>query len=266
MKQTIVLGGVLLTLAFFLVSCASKPDSVKSGEDAEIEATPLPEGFVALRDVDATVVHDIRYAGDHNFVGRPIRGYRAAKCLLTKPAAEALSQVQTELRLLQMSLKVYDCYRPQRAVDDFVEWSKDPEDRKMKKEFYPGLQKSVLFRNGYIAEKSGHSRGSTVDLTLVVLPLSDSEMYRDGQPLLPCTAPLGKRFADNSVDMGTGYDCFDPLAHTASAKISRTQRQNRQLLVRVMKKHGFENYDKEWWHFTLKSEPFPETAFDFEIR
>ena len=199
-------------------------------------------------------------------MGRPVHGYSAAHCLLTKQAAEALAKVQAELRAQSMSLKVYDCYRPQRAVDDFVAWASDLDDLKMKDEFYPKVDKSMLFREGYIAKKSGHSRGSTVDLTVVPIPVPPEAPYKEGQELVACYLPAGKRFEDNSVDMGTGYDCFDPLAHTNNPEIVGVQRKNRQLLKSLMEKHGFRNARTEWWHYTLVNEPYPTRYFDFEIR
>lgn len=224
----------------------------------------MPESFVALRQFDGTILQDIRYAGAHNFLGRPVAGYGPdAECVLTKAASEALSRVQSDLRLKNLSLKVYDCYRPQRAVNDFVEWARDLTDTKQKAEFYPKVDKSTLFRNGYIAEKSGHSRGSTVDLTVVPLPATDLDIVREAGPLRACTAPAVRRSPDNSLDMGTAYDCFDPLANTANPGISKTARKNRLILKRAMEQHGFQNYEKEWWHFTLKNEPHPDTYFDF---
>lgn len=196
----------------------------------------IPSDFVSIQDIDPTIQLDIRYFGSHNFLGRPVKGYRAPKCILTKPAAEALAKVQADLKPFALSLKVYDCYRPQMAVDDFVTWAKDLQDLKMKKEFYPKVDKTNLFRDGYIAEKSGHSRGSTVDLTLVP-----------------------------GLDMGTTYDYFDPLSHTANPEIGPMQKRNRLLLKSLMEKHGFKNLPEEWWHYTLVGEPYPDRFFAFEI-
>lgn len=151
-------------------------------------------------------------------------------CILTRPAAQALHAAQTRLLRQGYSLKVYDCYRPQRAVDHFVRWAKDLDDEAMKGEFYPQVDKTRLFADGYIAEKSGHSRGSTVDLTLVKLPALPTRPYRPGEKLVPCYAPQGERFPDNSVDMGTGFDCFDTLSHTDDPRIQGVQRANRQFL------------------------------------
>ncbi len=192
--------------------------------------------FISIADLDRTILLDIRYAGNHNFVGRPIPGYLAPKCLLSEPAALALVAVQKDLRPYGLTLRIYDCYRPQKAVNAFVEWAKDLRDEKMRREFYPRVEKTALFRDGYIAEKSGHSRGSTVDLTI------------DG------------------LDMGTVFDYFDPLSHTENPKVSGTARKNRLLLKTLMEKHGFRNLPEEWWHFTLKNEPHPDQYFDAEVR
>ncbi|MEU5674813.1 M15 family metallopeptidase [Micromonospora sp. NPDC047753] len=221
---------------------------------------PLP-GFVVLTDVDPRIHADIRYATPHNFVGRPIAGYREPLCLLTRQAAEALRRVQDAALTGGHSLKVYDCYRPQPAVDDFVAWSKRPDEQQTKAEFYPDLAKNRLFADGYIGAPTAHSRGSTLDLTLVDEPAASQPPYRVGQPLVACTAPRGQRFADNSIDMGTGFDCFDPRAHTADPRITGTARDNRRLLQRLMTDAGFVNYDREWWHYSLSDEPYPDTFF-----
>ncbi|MFO7675377.1 MAG: M15 family metallopeptidase [bacterium] len=202
----------------------------------------LPEGFVDAAAVVPGLVVDMRYAGSHNFVGRPIDGYEAPVCILTREAAEALAGVQRELRDYGLGLKVFDCYRPARAVADFVRWAKDETDSKMKSEFYPDMEKSELFPKGYIAERSGHSRGSTIDLTLVDLP-SGSEL-----------------------PMGTGYDFFSERSWPKDAKQAPEARAARLLLSVVMQGRGFEPYESEWWHFRLADEPYPDTFFDFPVR
>lgn len=224
-----------------------------------------PGEFVALRDVDPTVLQEVRYAGFHNFTGRPVPGYRQPECLLTRPAAEAVHAAQQRLLREGRSLKVYDCYRPQRAVDHFVRWSQNPADQRMKAEFYPAVDKSRLFADGYIDRRSGHSRGSTVDLTMVDLPAAPQPPHVPGAPLTPCTAPEGQRFPDNGVDAGTGFDCFDPLAHTDDPRVSQQARKNRDFLRQTLESVGMQNYPGEWWHFTLTAEPFPETYFDFPV-
>ncbi len=232
---------------------------------AAAEPTAPPGAFVSLADVDPTIVVEMRYLTAHNFIGRRIPGYRENVCLLTRPAAEALKRVQAAVRARGYTLKVYDCYRPQRSVDAFVKWAKDLDDDRMKAEFYPRVRKQVLFKEGYIASQSGHSRGSTVDLTLVKLPARRQERYRRGDRLRDCAKPARKRFRDNSIDMGTGYDCFDPLSHTFNGRVTGQQRANRLLLRGPMFAAGFKGLKEEWWHFTLRAEPFPETFFDFPV-
>lgn len=225
----------------------------------------LPANFVYLRDIDPSIVQDIRYSGPHNFVGRPIKGYEANECILTRDAAMALAKVQKDLQNSSLSLKVYDCYRPTQAVNDFIKWSKTKNDD-MKEEFYPNLKKSDLFRLGYISEQSGHSRGSTVDLTLMYTSAPPEPEYEPGQRLVDCTASYDMRFPDNSINMGTGYDCMDVLSHPNSHNVEIVARNHRMLLRNVMMKYGFLAYDKEWWHFTLKNEPYPNTYFDFPVK
>ncbi|MGW7432480.1 M15 family metallopeptidase [Streptomyces sp. NPDC054861] len=224
-----------------------------------------PKEFTALASVDRTIIQEMRYTTEHNFVGEPVDGYRQPLCILTRPAAEALHRAQRKLLARGYTLKVYDCYRPQRAVDHFVRWAKDLHDERMKGEFYPLVEKARLFEDGYIAEKSGHSRGSTVDVTLVRLPVVPTRPYEPGEPLVECFAPRADRFPDSSVDMGTGFDCFDTLSHTEDPRIQGTQRAHRQLLKATLAEQGFVNLPEEWWHFTFKPEPFPSTFFDFPV-
>lgn len=229
-------------------------------------AEPLPKGFVRLSEIDATILQDMLYAGPYNFTGRRVPGYRAgAECILTEGAAEALSRVQTDLLAQGYSLKVFDCYRPVRAVRAFVAWIGSPGPGRMKRAFHPHVAKRDTRRLGYISGRSGHSRGSTVDLTLVKLPARKTAAWRRGDALRDCTAPRGRRFDDGGVDMGTGRDCLDPKAHTASKAVSAAARANRRKLVAAMARHGFRNYRREWWHFTLNGEPFAKTYFDFPV-
>jgi D-alanyl-D-alanine dipeptidase len=225
----------------------------------------IPKGFVELRDVIPDIILDLRYQTNHNFIGIPIDGYVANKCYLTRAAADSLAKVQAELSKFSLSLKIYDAYRPQRAVNHFVIWAKDLSDTLTKKEFYPDVDKNRLFIDGYIAEKSGHSRGSTIDLTIVPIPLPSQPEYNPNDQC-ECFKPEGKRYKDNSIDMGTGFDCFNELSHTENNSITAQQRANRLLLKSLMEKYGFKNLAEEWWHFTLKNEPFPNTYFDFEIK
>lgn len=200
-----------------------------------------PPGFVVARDVVPGLVEGIRYYGEDNFVGAPIDGYEAPVCILTAPAAKALAGVQERLEPFGLGLKVFDCYRPQRAVDHFVRWAADPDATEMQARYYPNVPKDVLFERGYIAEQSTHSRGSTVDVTLV------------------------DRATGEELDMGTGFDRFSPLSWPDAADATPQQRANRLLLRRLMAEAGFEPYAQEWWHFTLAREPFPETWFDFPV-
>ena len=230
-----------------------------------LSQSKIPDGFIDITKVIPPAVLDIRYFGPHNFIGEKVDGYNAPKCYLTKESAEALKKVQEELKDFSLSVKIYDCYRPQRAVNHFVRWAKELDNTKTKKEFYPTVDKRNLFKDSYIAEKSGHSRGSTIDLTIVPVPVPEEERYVPGQPLFECYLPAGKRFKDNGIDMGTGFDCFHELSHPVNKKVGLQQRMSRMLLKTLMEKHSFKNYDQEWWHFTLKNEPFPDTYFDFVI-
>lgn len=221
-------------------------------------------GFVEVIEIIPMIILDIRYYGEHNFIGQPIEGYHAPRSFLTREAALALKEVQDELSTMSLSLKIYDAYRPQRAVDHFVAWARDLSDTKMKDENYPDVEKRHLFRDGYIAARSGHSRGSTLDLTIVSLPPQKEGEFLSAQ-LLDCRSPAAQRHLDSSLDMGTGYDCFDTLSWTADKRVNPQQRANRLLLKTIMEKHGFHNYEREWWHFTYTDEPFPETYFDFPV-
>jgi D-alanyl-D-alanine dipeptidase len=218
--------------------------SPASFSGAEQKPEPLPKGFVYVDETVPDIVTDMRYATTHNFVGERIDGYLQPRPILTRQAAVALQKAQEELRPFGLGLKLFDAYRPQRAVDHFVRWAKDVTDTRMKTEFYPGVQKENLFRDDYIAARSGHSRGSTVDVTIV---------------------PLGDASA-RDLDMGTGFDFFGPESWPERRDISPDQRAHRMLLQILMKKCGFTPYPKEWWHFTLKNEPFPDTYFDFPVR
>lgn len=201
----------------------------------------LPDNFVYVKDVIPDLNVELRYFSTHNFVGDTITGYNANKLVLTKPAAEALKKVQNDLQQQNLCLLVYDAYRPQPAVNHFMSWAKDLNDTIKKQEFYPKVKKRNLFNEGYIASRSGHSRGSTLDLTII-----DGNT---GEPL----------------DMGSPFDFFGKTSWTAHPDLTEEQKQNRKLLLAAMKKHNFRNYPKEWWHFTLRWEPFPKTYFDFEI-
>jgi D-alanyl-D-alanine dipeptidase len=258
MPRRITTCGVILAVTLSTLSAASVPPA------AGAEPRP-PAGFVTLSSVDRTILQDIRYATPHNFTGRVVDGYSRPECVLTTRAANALHQAQQSLTRRGYSLKVYDCYRPQRAVDRFVAWAGDPADTTMKAEFYPEVDKSRLFDDGYIARRSGHSRGSTVDLTIVELPAKPTRAYRPGEHLVSCYAPRSQRFPDDSIDMGTGFDCFDPRAHTLDPRIVGTPHNDRLMLEHTMEEVGFAGIPEEWWHFTLRDEPYPDTYFDFPV-
>ncbi|WP_222939891.1 M15 family metallopeptidase [Photobacterium sp. BZF1] len=205
-------------------------------------AESLPDGFVDIQHVDSTIVVDIRYFTSDNFVGERISGYRAAKAISTEQTASALAEVQKDLKAFGLGLKVFDAYRPQPAVDHFVRWAVDLSDTRMKEKYYPTVEKKHLFRDGYIAAKSGHSRGSTVDLTLIDIASGED------------------------LDMGTSWDYFGKASWPNSPKSSAQQRANRMLLQAIMLKHGFKPLKEEWWHFTLAEEPYPETYFSFDVK
>lgn len=201
----------------------------------------LKEGFVYVKDEIPALQIELRYYSTNNFVGDTINGYKSEKLILSKSAAMALKNVQAELESKGLGLKVYDAFRPQRAVDHFANWALKLNDTLMKQQFYPDVAKENLFDLGYIAYKSGHTRGSTVDLTLINL--------KSGKEL----------------DMGSPWDFFGKESWVVNEQLTKRQTKNRRRLQEVMLKHGFKNYANEWWHFTLKDEPFPDTYFDFVI-
>jgi len=229
----------------------------------------LPSEFVDVAQAVPAIAIDMRYAGPQNFVGRPVRGYAAARCLLSRRAAHALALVAADLAPRGLGLLVYDCFRPQRAVDDFVAWAHDTSAEasaeSTRARHYPAVPRAELFQRGYIAERSGHSRGSTVDLTLFSLsaglPAGDSVIEPED-----CRIDAAAQAGDGSLDMGTSFDCFDERAHTEHAGVSHRARQHRHWLREAMARRGFAPYAKEWWHFTLAPEPFPHRYFDFDIR
>lgn len=219
----------------------------------------LPPGFVHLRSVDETINHAIRYAGELNFTGKPVPGYEAAECVLTKDAANALKKAQSALGPQGLGLRVFDCYRPKRSVAAFVRWAERKDDRQdLRQRYYPHHSRKALFP-AYIARRSGHSRGSSVDLTLIDLskPNSGDEPLRDG---------CGPHRGGVELDMGTGFDCFDAASRTDAPALPGDARKNRMKLLQLMREHGFRNYTGEWWHFTFRDEPFPHTYFDFPVR
>jgi D-alanyl-D-alanine dipeptidase len=205
-------------------------------------AQTRPASFVDVSTFVPNLVVDMRYLGADNFVGKPIDGYEKPVCYLTREAAAALAEVARDLESKGLAIKAFDCYRPVRAVAHFVRWARDLRDQARKADYYPHADKRDLFRDGYIAARSGHSRGSTLDMTLV---------RRDG----------GK-----DLDMGTPFDFFSPRSAPSDKSVSAQAQANRRLLADAMRRRGFVPYSKEWWHFTLGKEPFPDTYFDFPVR
>ena len=204
------------------------------------------QGFVLVRDYVPDVIEDIRYYTTNNFMGAKVDGYNANAAIVTKQTARKLKEAADEFRTMGYVIKIYDAYRPQRAVNHFVRWAQGP-DEKNKADYYPTIAKKNLFPR-YIARKSGHSKGSTIDMTIC---------YIDSK---------------KEVDMGSHFDYFGPPSHTAylgsypGGNVNKQHNKNRMLLKRVMEKHGFTNYSNEWWHFTLNNQPYPNTYFDFTVR
>jgi D-alanyl-D-alanine dipeptidase len=227
-------------------------------------AGELPAGFVYLRDIDAGIRQDMRYAGSNNFTGRPLPGYDAGECVLKRAAALALKRVQAELARDGLSLKVYDCTRPVRAVRAMARWAADGTTTPDTGRFHPGLDKRRLFALGYISAHSAHARGVAVDLTLV--PRESPPMAADdpNRRYGACTGPAAARAPDDSLDMGTGYDCFNVKSYTRADGLTDAQKQNRARLVAAMARHGFRNYKREWWHFSFPAAA-TRTEYDFPI-
>lgn len=252
MKKTVIFSAIL-ALALSCVSCSSnnrsQPASKKEAK-ATIQQTK-PSDFVVLSDVVPDVILEIRYFSTYNFIGRRIPGYEQPVALLTRVAADSLKKVSDDLIQQGYRLKIFDAYRPQQAVDYFMKWAKDNADTLMKPYFYPELQKSVIVPRGYVAEHSGHTHGSTIDLTLFDMKL------------------------EKEVDMGATYDYFGVASHPDVQPgqkignykpINKQQYDNRIILRKAMLRHGFKPLDCEWWHFTLKNEPYPDTYFNFPVR
>ena len=228
--------GHCIGMILILQSC-----SPEQGEQAEAAIPVFYEVNSFLSDEVQPIQTDVRYFSADNFVGEVITGYNAEKILMTLEAALALAAIQIELGERGLGLKVFDAYRPQQAVDDFARWAEDINDTSTKAEYYPNIAKQDLFSLGYIAAQSGHSRGSTVDLTLVELITGDE------------------------LDMGAPWDFFDPISWSTSLEVSLPQKTNREILREIMLRYGFNPLREEWWHFTLDDEPFPDTYFDFPI-
>jgi D-alanyl-D-alanine dipeptidase len=233
-------AAIIMLAACLPIAQADEPPPQLSPAKTAVQA-----GLVDIRSLAPGIAEDIKYAGSDNFVGRPVHGYLAPKCLLLRPAAEALARVERELRAQHYRLKLWDCYRPARAVADFVHWAHDLSDQRTKAAHYPHLDKSQLLGD-YIAPISGHSRGATVDLTM-------EHCAADGMHCTP-------------LDMGTGFDWFGVRAHTDAPGISAAQLANRHRLRAAMEREGFRNYTLEWWHYTLTPEPAPHTLYDVPVQ
>lgn len=238
-------GVAVLGLAILLATAGCGTRADRAGAEQGSAATPASLGMVDIRNLVPDIDTDIRYAGPDNFTGAPVEGYEAPKCYLLRPAAEALAALERELRPQGLRLRIFDCYRPARAVRRFVEWANDPSDQRTRAAYYPMLEKSRLVPE-YIADRSGHSKGATVDLTL-----------------LQCAGAAGHC---TPLDMGTPFDFFDPRANTDHPGLAPAQRVNRARLREAMERHGFANYPMEWWHYTFRLEPEPAVHHDVPIR
>ncbi len=240
--------------------------AVAMSGQAAVAATPLPRGFVRLADVAPDIRQDMRYADAGNFTGRTVPGYVQPVCILARPVAEALQRVQARLAPQGLSLSVFDCYRPRRAVLAFMSWASRPDTTVEARWFWPRIAKSQIIPNGYVSRNSSHSLGIAVDLT-IVRTSRDGDANEPRQPVLvgPCHMPASDRGPAGALDMGTSFDCFDVTSHTAHAGLSAEATANRALLVREMGAEGFRNYPREWWHFSLAVPGF-EQAQDFEVQ
>lgn len=222
----------LIFIILILANCRNPPKN---------EGNPKHDYFVNLQEVIPGIAMDLRYYSNDNFMGIKVDGYKKAEIIVTKEAAKGLSKAQEELKAIGLGLKVYDAYRPQKAVDHFIRWAKVPSDTLTKQKYYPDISKDRLFELGYIAEKSGHTRGSTLDLTIIDLETG------------------------SELDMGSPWDFFGEISHHDSYLVSDEATYNRNILRDVMVRNGFKPYSNEWWHYTLVEEPFTDTYFDFDI-
>lgn len=227
------------------------------------KSTTLPIGFVYIEHIDPTIIQNIMYYNERNFIGTRIDGYKAARAILTIEAANALKKVQHELKSDGYSLVIYDAYRPKKAVQHFVNWGQDVNDQKMKEGYYPYINKADIF-DGYVSRKSGHSRGSTVDLTIIEIGKEISNPPRMLKRFLKDTRYI-PYFDDNTVDMYSSVDLMDKASWHDSDLINEKSLQNRNYLRSIMMKYNFEPYRLEWWHYTLQNEPFKDEYFDFDV-
>lgn len=256
-------SSIVFTLAIALLLATQALAQSGAPPRGGVNTHPLPRGFVRLRDVDPSIRQDIRYATPFNFTGRRVPGYEAPECILLRPVARALARAQARLVRQGYHLKVYDCYRPVRAVRSFIDWARSPEPDFMAPIFSPTIHKSEQFARGFIAKRSRHSLGIAVDVGLV----------RADEPDLPtptragrCDGPFAARARESSLDFGTAYDCSSPRSATASRRVSTDARANRQRLKRALAAEGFRNYSKEWWHFDYMGTTNPLRWHDFPVR
>jgi D-alanyl-D-alanine dipeptidase len=224
----------------------------------------LPASFVRLRAIDPSIAQDMRYATANNFTGHVLSGYDAGECILQRAAAVALKRVQADLAGKTLSLKVYDCYRPSRAVAAMARRAADRHAIADTRRFYPALRKDRLFALGYIAMHSAHSRGVAVDLTIVP-KRAQQPAFDPTASYGSCAGPIAARAPDDSLDMGTSFDCFDVKSRTRAAGLTRDEQARRAMLVAAMTRHGFRNYAREWWHFSFPAAD-PRREFDFPVR
>lgn len=222
----------------------------------------LPEGFVYLDQIDSSIQAPMRYATKENFLGVVVDGYKTSRVIMTKQAADALRKVQKELQREGYSLVIYDAYRPQKAVDHFMRWSTNAQDVLKKASYYPTIAKESVFDLGYVAKRSGHSRGSTIDLSIIEAGKKLKIPTLQVRTINGAPVPF---LDDNSVDMGSSFDLLGEESHHDSPKIPTEYAERRNYLRTKMLKFGFKQYEKEWWHYTLINEPFPNTYFDFDI-
>lgn len=223
----------------------------------------MKPGFVYLKDIDSSIIQSVRYYSTENFLGKRVNGYEANTIICSHELAVKLKSINTNLKSQGYKIVVYDAYRPQMAVSHFASWASEAADILTKNDYYPTLDKSTLFDLGYISKRSAHSRGSTVDLTIMKITNDLSNITRSVRQL-----GNGEEIPfldDNTLDMGASFDLFHDVSHHDTPLISKEHHNNRNILRNIMKAHGFKEYSKEWWHYVLDSEPFPQTYFDFVI-
>ena len=247
---------------FFVIVCLYFLADYRAAHYENNKKQAMPENFVYLSDIDTTIIQNLRYKTPHNFLGRPVKSYQNATVMCTQKAAHQLQKVQLALRNKGYQLVIYDAYRPQSAVDEFVMWAEDNADTAAKPFYYPSLTKPQIFEQNFIAKKSGHSKGSTFDVTLIALgekildaPIVEDRVLNNGEKI-----PF---LNDNTIDMGASFDFFHLVSHSNSSLISSEQQKMRDLLRQTMIDFGFKPYKEEWWHYTLVEEPYPNTYFDW---